>query len=215
MPDYRTKIGHPQIIISLDDNSEINPDWLLGYFEQSVKAGAHFDADATIQIGWMLTILKRNQSDDLELWEPDFDGIPIRWIRGANNTVRHLVLQKSIADLAGCELESPSLRQAGIVTQSFSDDPAEFVMTREISGGDSGWAFRRDGEEILKTTPCEFKSLYEISLICTNIIPFLGLPSGSNVRRTKRETTLDLAGKIISSTQNDLLKRITEAAILI
>ncbi len=54
MAEYRTKVGslfqQKEIVITLDDGSDIRPDWLLGYFEQSIKDGVRFKADETVQI---------------------------------------------------------------------------------------------------------------------------------------------------------------------
>ncbi len=219
MPDYRTKdVSHPgqqDIVINLSDESGIKPDWLLNFFEQSIKAGARFRPDETIQIGWMLTILKETKNGDLEVWEPQFDSMPIKWTRGVNNTIRHLILQKSVPELLGCEPNFPSLQQAGITSQMFLDKPDEFIMSREMAGDDSGWAFRDAHEEITKETPCEYKSLYELSLFCMQIIPFLALPDGTKVTKRHGETILELGSKKVSSNQSETLKRIAEAEYLI
>ena len=207
MPDYRTKAifpsGQKEIIINVSDESGIEPDWLLNFFEQSIKEGARFKPDETVQIGWMLTILKESTNGALEVWEPQFDSMPIKWTRGVTNTMRHIVLQKSVAELLGCEPNFPSLRQAGITSQMFLDKPNEFIMSREITGGDSGWMFRDAHEEITEATACEYKSLYELSLYCMQIIPFLALPDGAKVTKRHRETILELGSKKVSSSQSE------------
>jgi hypothetical protein len=219
MPDYRTKIvsqsGQKDIVIHLSDESGIKPDWLLSFFEQSIREGARFRRDETVQIGWMLTILKETTNGDLEIWEPQFDSMPIQWARGVNNTLRHLMLQKSVAELLGCEPNFPTLQQAGISSKAFLDSPDEFIMTREIVGGDSGWMFREAYEEITKTTQCEYKSLYELSLYCMQIIPFLALPDGAKVTKRYGETILELGSKNVSSTQSETLKRIAGSKYLV
>ena len=219
MPDYRTKVGsqfgQQEISINLSDESGIGPDWLLEFFEQSIKKGVRFKPDETVQIGWMLTVLKETASGYLEVWEPQFDSMSIKWTRGVNNTMRHIILQKSIAELLDCEPDFPSLRQAGITSQMFLDKPGDFIMSREITGGDSGWMFRNAHEEITETTPCDYKSLYELSLYCMQIIPFLALPDGAQVTKHHGETILELGNKRISSTQNKTLKCIADSEILV
>ncbi len=51
----------------------------------------------------MLTLLKEAADGELEVWEPQFDSMPIKWVRGVNNTLRHIILQKSVAEILGCE----------------------------------------------------------------------------------------------------------------
>jgi hypothetical protein len=174
-----------------------------------------FKPNETVQIGWMRTILKEAKNGDLEVWEPDFDSMPIKWTRGANNTMRHLILQKSVPELIGCEPSFPSLLQAGIASQMFLGKSDEFIMCREIMGDDSGWLFRDAHEEITQATPCWHKSLYELSLFCVQIIPFLGLPDGATVTKRHGEIILELGIKKVSSNQSETLKRIAEAKYLI
>ena len=128
--------GQPEITFSVDEEGEIDPQWLLSFFENAVQQqGRRFVKGQTVQIGWMILLLKENQHNELELWEPDFDSFPISWIPSVNNTFRHLILQKSIAELFQCDPEFPPLNHAGLVAAEFVKVSQTYVMTREEPSG--------------------------------------------------------------------------------
>jgi hypothetical protein len=218
MPAYRTAVGHEfahkDISIILGDDTDLNPQWLIEFFEDSIKKGKQFLAEETIQIGWMITTLKENSRGDLEIWEPQFDSIPIKWTKGANNTLRHLILQRAIAGLFGHEPVFPSLRQAGIASSSFMNDSTEFTMNRDApSGNHSGWRFISNNDN--RKAESALKSLFEISFYCMRIVPFLALPPGVVITKRQEVTTVRLGEKTISSANNEILARIAHAEILV
>ena len=133
--------GHPEIAILLDENSDLSPDWLISFFEAEVGNGQRFQADETVQVGWMLTMLRASSDPHcLELWEPEFDSLPINWCRGATNTLRHLIIQQSVCEELGVEPNFPSLREAGVASPCFGNSDGSFTMSRDESdGNDSGW----------------------------------------------------------------------------
>jgi hypothetical protein len=217
MPTYRTtcgcQFGHREIAITLSDDAGIEPHWLIEFFEHSIREGKQYRANETVQIGWMVTMLKEASDGDLEVWEPQFDSIPIKWTRGVNNTLRHLIVQRSITGLLDCEPVFPSLRQAGTVSPIFLKHHNEFLMERATpSGNDSGWCFldvtkERSGNEL--------KSLFEISFHCMHIIPFLALPPGTRVSKRHEVVTVQLRNRTILSSENETLKRVVESEILV
>lgn len=216
MIEFRTNLGRQparEIIVPLDERSGLEPKWLLKFFEDAVARGQCFSANETVQIGWMLVMLKENDQHDLEIWEPQFDSIPIRWIRGANNTIRHLILQKSVADLFQVEPEFPSLRQAGIASQSFLTTPSEhgFRLARQLpEGNDSGWSF--DTPANSGDMP-EFRSLFELSFHHPEIVPFLALPSEAIVLKKGDQITISLREKTLNSAQNKFLQSLSSVSV--
>ena len=217
MENHYTKIckdsGHPEICFAVAKESQLSIDWLRNYFESEVSHGKTFQSGETIQIGWMFVQLKKISEDILDVWEPDFDAIPIKWCRGVNNTLRHLILQRSVCNEIECEPNFPSLRQAGIASINFLNSENDFMMSRDYSPeGGSGWGFYQADELSLNG---DFFSLYEIALNLIYVIPFLALPVGATVQRIGSNIELIYAGKQITSQNNDLLHRISEATILI
>jgi len=201
--DFRSINGHPNVVIWLDSAFDVGADWILGYFENEVRRGVVFRAGETVQIGWILVMLKSDERGDLEIWEPQFDSMPIKWIRGANSTSRHLTLQKEVCAQLGVEPYYPSLRQSGIIGADFLHNTEGFHMTREVPAGtDSGWIFRRPGSTEADARHC---SLFEISISHPAIIPFIALPAGASVVSTKSKIQVSCGEKHISSDSNHFL----------
>jgi hypothetical protein len=200
--------GHQEISLHLAADSGLTPDWLLAYFETEVVRGRKFLACETVQIGWMVTQL-REVRETLELWEPRFDSFPIQWVRGVNNTVRHLVLQKEVCAQFECEPRFPSLRQPAVIAPDFLALPGTFSMSRdEPSESDSGWVFKKPG---YSGSEGEWRSLFEISIYQGHVIPFLALPVGTVVTKTSGSIEIDRNGKHITSESNKLLGQLMHA----
>jgi len=200
--------GHPEIRFSVSDESGLSGEWLRDYFESQVSNGQRFQDNETVQIGWMIVKLKTDSSGALELWEPDFDSMPIKWSRTVNNTLRHLIIQRAICNELGCEPDFASLLQTAVVGSNFLDNPGDFVMSRDNSAGaDSGWLFRRLDDHSVEA---EVKSLYEISLHRRSVIPFLALPAGATVECTGQIVKISFADKQITSRTSDVLHKISD-----
>ena len=216
MIEYITRackaVGHPEVSFAVAEESRFSADWLRDYFESQVLEGKRFRANETIQIGWMIAQLKDNDGR-LEIWEPDFDSMPIKWCRGVNNTLRHLVLQQAVCKEIKCEPDFPSLRQAGVASVSFLDHQSAFVMSRGgLTGAESGWRFYKSEEFGING---EFKSLYEIALHRAGIIPFLALPEGASIKRSDSMIELNYAGKQLTSQKSELLRKITQTTVFV
>jgi hypothetical protein len=54
-----------------------------------------------VQIGWVIVLLKTDEHGDLDIWEPRFGAVPATWVRGANNTFCHLMVQKAVCEQIG------------------------------------------------------------------------------------------------------------------
>jgi hypothetical protein len=196
--------NHCDIVFEVDAEIALTAKWLVRYFEEQVAAGVRFHEGQIVQMGWMVLQLKAS-STNLELWEPDFNTVPIRWCRSVNNTLRHLALQRSICDTLSCEPDFPSLRQAGIVSPHFHSSAA-FTMSRaEPAGSDSGWAFSELG---YSGTEGAFASLYQIAIENTIVVPFLALPTGASLCVQSGQIDICLGGAVISSKDNALLLKL-------
>lgn len=218
MTKYRTstcaEFGHNEISFTLNSDAGIEAQSLVEYFEKAVRTGQRFQAGETVQIGWMVVSIRANAEGDLELWEPQFDSVPIRWTKGVDNTFRHLIIQKSVCELFALEPDFPSLRSAGIVSADFLQNTDGFAMTRDRpTNNDSGWIFRGANEPT--SVSAQFRSLFEVSFYQTNIIPFLALPVGANVTKVGGVIQANAAGKSISSKESELLRKLSESPILV
>jgi hypothetical protein len=211
MPEYSTGNrddgSQPVIRFLLDDTSPLSAQWLLGYFKEALARGNRFVSGQTVQVGWMICKLKAVDDGILELWEPDFDAFPIRWIKGVNTTMRHLFLQRSICDELKCEPDFPSL-QAGIVLRGFAGSE-DFTLTREApQDAHSGWSlmeFNYQGQQ------AEYQSLYQLALWNIRIVPFLALPSGTIVHRRAAGFDVSCGTTRATSRECKLLQRLANA----
>src|ERR1700754_1081120 len=131
--------AHPNVVVSLPSGPAFGAQPILSYFEDAVRQGTVFKAGETVQMGWMLLMLKSTETGELDVWEPRFGEVPIVWERGASKTYRQLIVQKSVAELLGVEPSFPSLRQSGVISPDFIG-AKNFQMLREAPNGtDSGW----------------------------------------------------------------------------
>ena len=156
----------------------------------------------------MIAMLRETSGGDLEIWEPDFDALPIRWIRGVNNLFRHLLLQKSVCEAMDVTPDFSSLRQSGIVSPDFLAS-SEGVMSRDPANNtQSGWFFYPQDYE---GSEGRHVSLYEIALACEWSIPFLALPFGSKVSYSKCRVVVNFGTKSASSDDCELLRNLLKA----
>jgi hypothetical protein len=203
--------GHPEISIEIAVPFASTASWLVGYFEEQVAAGRHFEVNQTVEIGWSLIQL-RKADEYLEVWEPDFDAMPIRWCQGASNTLRQLTLQHSICEILRSNPLFPSIRHAGIISPNFLACNA-FTMSRDRpSESDSGWVFREQG---YAGSEGEFVSLYQIALATPRIIPFLAAPEATWVNIEPGVIEVGIGDCIASSRDTPLLRQLENDPILI
>ena len=216
MVKFKTKscerFGQPEIVLWLDDEARMEPRWILDYFQDAAALGKRFRAGETVQIGWMVTKLVQTPDGDLEVWEPRFRSVPIQWVRGANNTLRHLILQKSVAELFQIEPVFPSLLQAGIVVPPIWEQQGQLCMLRgDPMRNDSGWRFSRDQNEQVGG---QLRSLFEIGCRFPSLIPFLALPPGGSVVSSALDVLVGYRGKVVSSRDSELLKGVQKIGVI-
>lgn len=107
--------GHVEINVDVEEPLATSVPWLLEFFEGQIAGGVRFSAGQTIEVGSSLLEL-REHVGGLEVWEPDFSAMPIRWCRGANSTLRQLLIQRAVCEAMGCEPVFPSIRHAAAVS---------------------------------------------------------------------------------------------------
>lgn len=196
-----SKRGHPEVSFEVDDEAP-SAEWLVRYIEEEVEKGERFEPEQTVQIGWMIVQVNA-RSGGLELLEPDFDAVPVRWRRGLNNTVRHLALQRSVCKALGCEPVFSSIRHAGLCSPQFFAGEA-FTMSRDQpQDSDSGWVFAEDGYQ---GSEGGFLSLYEIAMQRICVIPFLALPPTAAVFIRRGRIEARYGDAAVSSDDNALLR---------
>ncbi len=207
---FLERYGHPNISVDAGSAYRAGAEWIVNYLEEQIRGGTVFRSGETIQIGWLTVLLGISEGSDLELLEPNFDSVPVKWVLGVNNTVRHLTIQKEVCDQVAADAYYPSMQQSGIVSPNFLCDHQVFELSRDdIAGNDSGWVFREEGYLGSNGAHC---SLYQVASAVPKVVPFLALPCGSTVKRTRTDLEVSTTHAKISSTDNAFLKRLLRSA---
>jgi hypothetical protein len=165
------RYGHPDIAVVAKTPGFA--EWLVEYFESQVANGARFKAEETVQLGWGVLRLAECDDGELVVTEPDFRSMPIQWVEGAQQTMRHLTLQRHVCSLVRAEPQFRSLLESGLASPSFQSG-SDFTMWREADD----WLFRALEDD---GTQAERHSLYAIAIQRPAVIPFLALPPGTEV----------------------------------
>ncbi|MEM5342432.1 immunity protein Imm33 domain-containing protein [Paraburkholderia azotifigens] len=215
MKDVKTNIqgiaAHPNIVVSLLSGPSLGAHTILSYFEDEVRKGKVFRAGETVQMGWLMLMLKATDAGELEVWEPRFGAIPIVWERGASRTYRQLIVQKSVAEQLGVEPSFPSLVQSAVVSPNF-ETSRDLLMSREPSTGtDSGWLFAADSNE---SEGGRLVSLFEIASKRPEVIPFLALPPSASVVLKDGRVTIKHGDEEVSSDSSELLRRLPASDLI-
>lgn len=208
---FQGKHGHPDIVVSMPSGPDFGAAPILSYFEDAVWQGTVFRTGETVQMGWMMLMLKETESGALDVWEPRFGAVPIVWERGASKTYRQLIIQKSVAELVSVEPSFPSLTQSAVISPKFMASK-DFQMSREApQGTDSGWVFATDPSE---SDGGRLASLFEIASKRPEIIPFLALPASSSVVLKDGEVRVNSGKKEVGSDSNELLRRLPASDLI-
>lgn len=198
------------IVVEIQTDAEELARPIIAYFEEQAQAGVRFRDGQTVELGWLLLLLRQADDNQLELFEPDFDCFPIRWFRGVNNAVRHLHLQRAVCALFGCDPLFPTIIQAGIVSPKFFECRNYTISRDTPAGSDSGWVFAECGYDGAEG---EFCSLYQLSLEKPEVIPFLALPASSRVTLKPGLCEITANNVTRSSADSDLLRGLVSSTV--
>ncbi|CAB3810096.1 hypothetical protein LMG28688_07150 [Paraburkholderia caffeinitolerans] len=209
--NFQGKHGHPDIVVSMPSGPDFGAAPILSFFEDAVRQGTVFRAGETVQMGWMMLMLKETESGELDVWEPRFGAVPIVWERGASKTYRQLIVQKSVAEQLCLEPSFPSLRQSGVISPDFMTS-SNFQMFRESSAGtSSGWLFTTEENQ---STDGRLASLFEIAGKRPEVIPFLAMPASSSVVLKDGKVKISYGKVEVTSDSNELLRRLQASDLI-
>lgn len=181
-------LGQPEVRLFVDSSAvpEGDVQWMAQVLESMVESGSRFTAGQTLQFGWSLVRFTDEAGGLLGLEEPDFQAMPVAWIPGISNTLRHMRLHKDVVESVHSTemLDIPSLRDSGIVCSRASVS-TDIVMSRHaVQIGDSGWFIGCNDASHPHNTPDELRrvSLYEaIVSIAPQALPYLALPANTTL----------------------------------
>lgn len=191
--------------MAINDDLDMDVNFLFECLASEVRRGARFGAGQTVQVGWMILMFKANRQGGLELWEPDFQSMPIEWVFSLNRTMWHIFKQKEACAQICAEADFPSLLQSGFASQAFLSG-LEFSMSRESTNdADSGWLFAKYDDQSVESKYC---SLYEIAVNNPRVIPFLALLTDSVVQSSSNGLEVRIGSGAIDSCGSDFLRRL-------
>jgi hypothetical protein len=204
---------HAEFSIHFDRTRVLEPDvkWLVHYLESEVVKGSVFSAGQTIQIGWMVLKVTKENDEHLTLQEPDFCEMPIRFNPSVNNTLGHLRMQKDAFESLSlpAALKFPSILQSVIVC-SKHDDSGGFIMSRvNAEQNDSGWFVGCADANHNHNDPQNLKrvSLYELACSREMIIPFISFPEEVSVFFNSRSLKIQFKGQAIEPRKHSYLQQ--------
>lgn len=196
--NFGEKFNQPEIVISAPDEFSSAVTSFFDFLSTELQRGVQFRPGETLQVGWMILLVKSLENGDVELWEPDFESFPIKWVNVLDRTFRHMYLQREICAQISVEPLFPSLLQIGVMSSTFPASEAFSICRDPVAGNDSGWIFRSDPRDSAGAT---YRSLFEVAIYNKRVIPFLALPEGAKVNC--RGDVIEIKYKKITVTSKD------------
>ncbi|MEL7337875.1 MAG: hypothetical protein AAFN70_16895 [Planctomycetota bacterium] len=149
----------------------------------------------------MLTLIQELSDGSLTLHEPDMLSMPIKFVPGVTETVRHLMLQLFTLDsfsISREQVDIPSVRQSGIACDRYNLGDG-FIMDRGApsDGNDSGWFVGCADPDCDHNNPDSLQrvSLFQLFLGRPAIRDWVAFPVGTLIQRRNRELSVFLDGR--------------------
>lgn len=214
MTEYRTtslgQFGHPELVVDISPEYTSFLQWFFSYFENKIKNGGVFRSGQTVQIGWMVVKLFSRPDEAIEVCEPRFDQIPIKWCSGVNRTLRDLMVQSKVCRKLNVEPIFPSILDVGLLSDALIDGRPQFMMSRDIpSEKDCGWGFQELDPIDLSIG---YYSLYEIAIKRPMVIPFLAIPQVCSIEFIDEGFVISYADRSVSMNDIEFLQQLGSSA---
>jgi hypothetical protein len=181
--------GHPEFVLEGGETCipEVHLRDLARTIEEMVEQGSVFKPGDTFHVGWMSTLVQPYDASRLTLHEPDLQSIPIQWVPGVTETLRHRMVQVYTLDSFSLrqEINMPSFRQTLLVCTRFVEP--SFFMRRtnpsEKNKADTGWFVGCLGDGHDHNSPANLRCipLYEAFIKQRGIQNFIAFPIGSMI----------------------------------
>lgn len=181
--------GQPEISIDVDLNEipQRPVDHLVQTIEEMIRSGVAIGDEHTIQLGWSLLRVTREQDGSLSLYEPDGASVPMQFKRGITESVRQMLVQLWHVDSYGLERDTialPSVLHSVIACRHLDLGEGAFLArSAPADAYDSGWFVgchdvHHNHSEVANLTRI---SLYEAFLKKPRIAPWIAFPVTTTV----------------------------------
>ncbi len=179
---------HPEFVLEVDGDQipEVYVQTFLETLENMVAAGSVFQPGETLQDGWMVTRVEDAGDGKLTLHEPDMQQLPVQFVPGITETLRHKMIQLFTLDSFGIEREQikiPRIDQTAIACDRF-DAGGELLLARDAGEErHSGWIFccLDDDHDHEQDDNLQLVSLYEAMLRCPHVVAWMYFPDDSQI----------------------------------
>jgi hypothetical protein len=204
---------HPEFSFRIDPKKGLREDanWLVGYLEQNVASGERYMDGETVQIGWIVNLLKKRKDGTFGVLEPDFESFPINWVDSVTDTLAQFRMQNDVAESFGLNpIEFPSIRQSCVLGTDVVAGDVNLVLERtEPNEDDSGWFIGRADTSIDYSDPQNLRraSLYEAGVLTPGAIMFLALPTGYRVVLTDSSIEITFGDRELTPLPTSFLER--------
>jgi hypothetical protein len=137
--------GHADFVLEFDEQAVSRPhaEDMIQTIEDMVARGSVFAPGETIQIGWMITQVRRYDESRLTLFEPDMRTIPMAFLPGVTETLRQMMLQLFFIDSLAIpreDMSMPNVRQSVITCGRYAVARSLLLMRgKALRQSDSGW----------------------------------------------------------------------------
>lgn len=183
-----SKHGHPEFILEVKDDQipEIYINAFIETLESMVADGSVFKPGENLQNGWMLTRVEEAKDGKLTLHEPDMKSMPVKFVPGVTETLRHKMFQLFTLDSFGIDrsqIQIPLIGQTAIVCNNFDQDGELLLAREEDEDNHSGWTFicLDESHDHEKEGNLSLISLYEAMVRRPFIVAWMYFPVGSQI----------------------------------
>lgn len=181
---------HPEFVLEVDPDRvpTVYAEDLCQSIEAMVAEGAVFGAGETFQIGWMVTQVHALDAERFTLHEPDMESLPLRYVPGVTETLRHKMIQVFTLDSYDVhreQLEISTIRHSAIVCdQVRTAETLTLERRRAENDVDSGWVFccNHPDHDHEAEGKVRLTSLYEAMLLRPEIVSWMFFPTGSCIK---------------------------------
>jgi hypothetical protein len=180
---------HPEFVLEAGESClpEVHLRDLVQTIEEMVAQGSVFKPGDTMRIGWISALVQPYDASRLTLHEPDMQSIPVQWVPGVTESLRHRMVQVYTLDSFSLrqEMNMPSFRHTLLVCTAFAEPG--FFMRRtspsEKNKADTGWfvGCLNDGHDHNSRENLRCISLYEAFIKQRGIQNFVVFPIGSMI----------------------------------
>ena len=183
--------GHKEIELAVDASDEQAVQEcpkLVDVLEGLIIDNYRFEPGQTLRYGWSILRFELGPDDLLTLHEPDFESLPVQYVPGVSNSVRHIASQIAMIEsfvMPIGEPNFPSMNDEVTVCNRLATADG-FVMDRFHEDDDNecaDWMIscNDDDHDHHDANEYDVISYYELLLKKPQILDFLAFPPGSTL----------------------------------